>query len=71
MIIDRNHRVIASTRGQGVLHEVFPLDTTQGASGYYTDSQRRVIGYSLTPGYETYRGLGWFGVIVQEPNKRR
>jgi len=71
MIIDRNHRVIASTRGQGVLHEIFPLDTTQGASGYYSDSQRRVIGYALTPGYETYRGLGWFGVIVQEPNKRR
>jgi hypothetical protein len=26
-------------------------------------------GYALTPGYETYRGMGWFGVIEQQPNQ--
>jgi hypothetical protein len=24
---------------------------------------------SLTPGYETYRGLGWYGVLLQEAVK--
>jgi hypothetical protein len=71
MILDSHHRVIASTHGMGVLREVFPLDTSKGASGYYTDPQRRVVGYAVTPGYETYRGLGWFGVIVQQPTSGR
>ena len=26
-----------------------------------------VVGYALTPGYETYEGLGWYGAIVQRP----
>jgi hypothetical protein len=26
----------------------------------------RMVGFSLTPGYETYAGLGWYGVIVQD-----
>jgi hypothetical protein len=24
-----------------------------------------MVGYARTPGYETYEGLGWSGVIVQ------
>jgi hypothetical protein len=24
-----------------------------------------MIGYAATPGYETYRGLGWYGCLVQ------
>jgi hypothetical protein len=35
--------------------------------GYYTDSDGHTVGYSLTPGYETYEGLGWYGVIEQKP----
>ena len=26
-----------------------------------------IVGYALTPGYETYRGLGWFGAIELLP----
>jgi hypothetical protein len=29
-----------------------------------------MIGFCLTPGYETYQGLGWYGVLVQGPAKR-
>jgi hypothetical protein len=35
--------------------------------GSYVDPTGTVIGYALTPGYETYRGMGWYGVIVQRP----
>jgi hypothetical protein len=35
--------------------------------GYYSDSTGSQIGYALTPGYETYQGLGWYGVLIQKP----
>ncbi|MFG1403543.1 methyl-accepting chemotaxis protein [Xanthobacter sediminis] len=64
LLLDSRHRVIASSDGKGILSEVFPL-RTEGDSGHYTDAQGAMVGYALTPGYETYRGLGWHGVIVQ------
>lgn len=68
LLIDSNFRVIASTGGgEGVLKEQYPLDTAKGTYGYYTDQHGKVVGYSLTPGYETYAGLGWYGVIEQIP----
>lgn len=67
LLIDRNHRVIASSDGRGILGEAFPLRTEEGGQGSYTDGDGFVVGYALTPGYETYRGLGWYGVIVQRP----
>lgn len=67
LLIDRNQRVIAASDGVGVLSEIFPLKTGKGERGFYTDVVGNVVGYALTPGYETYRGLGWYGVIVQKP----
>jgi hypothetical protein len=29
-----------------------------------------VTAFHRTPGYETYRGLGWYGAIVQEPPRQ-
>ena len=66
LLIDRNHRVIASSDQRGLLNEVFPLQTGGQASGSYHDSRGNLVGFSLTPGYETYAGLGWYGVIVQK-----
>jgi hypothetical protein len=65
LLLDQNFRVIASSDGVGFLSESFPLKTENGSMGSYTDEQNRVIGYAVTPGYETYRGLGWYGVVVQ------
>jgi hypothetical protein len=65
LIIDRHHRIIADSAGQGELVEHFPLDTRGGDRGYYFDNFGNTVGYALTPGYETYRGLGWYGVIIQ------
>lgn len=65
MLLDANHRVIASTGGEGLLTERFPLRTDNREGGYYTEGNR-IIGFHRTPGYETYEGLGWLGCIVQE-----
>jgi hypothetical protein len=66
LIVDRNHKVIASSDGRGVLSETFALDTRAGDRGAYADGGGDLIGYALTPGYETYKGLGWYGVICQK-----
>jgi hypothetical protein len=65
MLLDSGHRVIASSDGKGVLTERHPLRTEGRESGFYTDEQGRLVGFALTPGYETYRGLGWYGVVEQ------
>lgn len=65
LLLDARGRVIASSDDRGVLTEQFDLRSDQKKSGFYTDRAGRLIGYALTPGYETYKGLGWWGVITQ------
>lgn len=65
MLVDSRHRVIAASDGRGVLSEHYPLRTGGETSGAYQDEAGRLVGFALTPGYETYRGLGWYGVIEQ------
>ncbi len=65
LILDAKHRVLAASDRRGVLTEVFPLQTQGKTIGNYDDGEGNVVGFSLTPGYETYAGLGWYGVIVQ------
>ncbi len=64
MLLDQKGRVLASSDNQGVLNEIFPLDTSAGPMGSYADGEV-TVGYALTPGYETYSGLGWYGCLVQ------
>lgn len=66
LLIDQNHRVIAASDHAGILEETFPLDTGRNDSGSVVDDKGRIVGYALTPGYETYRGLGWYGVVIQQ-----
>lgn len=66
LIIDHSHRIIADSAGCSELSEHFPLDTRRGERGHYVDNFGSAVGYALTPGYETYAGLGWYGVIIQE-----
>ena len=66
LLIDRDHRIIADSARRGLLVEKFPLRTKLGDRGCYQDMDGTVVAYALTPGYETYAGLGWYGVIVQE-----
>lgn len=67
LLVDRRHRVIAASDKRGVLSEIYTLRTESQAHGSYTDDEGNVIGFALTPGYETYKGLGWYGVILQKP----
>ncbi|OYX06499.1 MAG: chemotaxis protein [Caulobacter vibrioides] len=66
MLLDERGRVLAASDGRGVLTETFPLDTSAGPMGSYADGEV-TVGYARTPGYETYQGLGWYGVILQRP----
>jgi hypothetical protein len=65
LLVDSKLRIIASSDGQGLLTERLPLTPNGGNSGFYRDRSGSLVAFHLTPGYETYKGLGWFGVIVR------
>lgn len=66
MLLDAAQRVIASSDGQGLLQS-FDLQTAGQTKGSYHDQNGNVIAFAKTIGYQEYDGLGWYGVIVQEP----
>nr|WP_269154015.1 MULTISPECIES: methyl-accepting chemotaxis protein [Methylobacterium] len=66
MLVDAAGRVLASSDGRGALSETLHLDQDSRAGGFATDLRTgTVTAFHRTPGYETYVGLGWSGVIVQ------
>lgn len=65
LLLDRDHRVIAASDGQGILESTFPLAAGGRDMGFYPLPGGGMVGFALTPGYETYRGLGWYGCLVQ------
>jgi hypothetical protein len=65
LLVDSNYRVIAASDGQGLLTERIPLSLNGKRSGFYTDHSGAQVAFHVTPGYETYKGLGWYGVIVR------
>ena len=67
LLVDAQHRVLAASDGRGILTERLALAPSGRESGADHDAARgNVTAFHRTPGYETYRGLGWYGVIVQE-----
>ncbi|KZD09696.1 methyl-accepting chemotaxis protein [Oceanibaculum pacificum] len=67
LLLDRQFRVLAASDGKGVLTETLPLQAGVRRDGFYRDEKGNTVGFAATPGYETYRGLGWYGCIVQQP----
>ena len=67
LLVDAKHRVIAASDGQGILSETIDLKTNGRRNGFYQDAKGQTVAFHATPGYETYRGLGWYGVIIQRP----
>ncbi|AWN54968.1 chemotaxis protein [Methylobacterium sp. 17Sr1-1] len=66
LLVDAGQRVIAASDGAGLLTERLRVDLAGPDSGVVpTTGGRGLVAYHRTPGYETYRGLGWYGVIVQ------
>jgi Methyl-accepting chemotaxis protein (MCP) signalling domain len=64
LLVDSNFRVIAASNGQGLLTERLSLALEGRRSGFYQDRSGALVAFHATPGYETYMGLGWFGVIT-------
>jgi len=69
MLIDSSHKIIASSDKNGILKEMVSLPKKPKTMDSFTRTDGSVVGYALTPGYETYKGLGWYGVIQQQPKK--
>jgi Methyl-accepting chemotaxis protein (MCP) signalling domain len=64
LLVDSNFRVIAASDGQGLLSERVPIKLDGRRSGFYHDRGGALVAFHATPGYETYKGLGWYGVIL-------
>ena len=64
LLVDSHFPIIAASDGQGLLTERVQLKLDGRRNGFYHDASGAMIAFHATPGYETYKGLGWFGVIV-------
>jgi hypothetical protein len=64
LLVDAGGRVIAASGDGTGRGERLRLKADGRDSGYYLDGDR-LVAFHRTPGYETYRGLGWYGVIEQ------
>ena len=69
LLVDADGLVLAASDGRGALGERISVRLEGRTSGFELDVARRLIAFHHTPGYETYQGLGWYGVIVQEPEE--
>lgn len=67
LLVDADGLVLAASDGVGLLREHIPLPAGSGTGGFHTDAAGCTIAHHRTPGYETYRGLGWHGVLIQQP----
>lgn len=67
LLLDSKMRIIAATGGEGVLTETFSLQHNNDKAGCYVDRDGNTVGFALTPGYESYKGMGWYGCLVQKP----
>ncbi len=65
MLLDADFRVIAASDGRGILTERVPVVTHGQKMGAYVDGAGCTVSFAATPGYETYRGLGWYGCLMQ------
>jgi hypothetical protein len=65
LMLDSKLRVIASSESSYGMAEQYPLRCGDRKRGAYEDSDGRLVGFALSPGYETYKSLGWYGVLVQ------
>ena len=65
MLVDAQGRIIASSEESHALKTQFSLRTSGKTNGYYVREDGATVAFHATPGYETYKGLGWYGVIVR------
>ncbi len=71
LIIDRHHRIIAASDHQDVLTGSFPIKSSKSDRGFYTLDDETIVAFAKTPGYETYPGLGWYGILIQKEGQSK
>ena len=65
LIVDSQFRILAASDHRYLLMGRYPIKTDGQDSGFYQADDGTVVAFALTPGYETYKGLGWYGLILQ------
>jgi hypothetical protein len=65
LLVDASGLVIAASDGRGALNERVSIKAEGREQGHYVENNGTMTAFHVTPGYETYRGLGWKGVIIQ------
>ncbi|TVR10837.1 MAG: methyl-accepting chemotaxis protein [Salinarimonadaceae bacterium] len=66
LLVDSTGRVLAASDGVGILSERIPLRAEGRQSGYRHEPDGSTVAFHATPGYETYPGLGWYGLILRK-----
>jgi len=66
LLLDGNRRVIAASHPD-YLFQPFALRDAGQSRGSYYDESGHIVAFARTLGYQEYDGLGWWGVIVQQP----
>ncbi len=66
LLVDSTGRVIAASDGKGILTDRVQLRSEGREYGSYSEADGRLVAFHKTLGYETYAGLGWYGVILQK-----
>jgi hypothetical protein len=69
LLIDAQQRVIAASDNDGELDEKLELKLRARKMGSYQLDDGTLVGFARTPGYETYKGLGWYGVVLLAASK--
>lgn len=67
LLLDAQCRIIAASDKRGVLAHSLPLEVDSRTHGTYVKQDGRLVGFAKGQGFENFRGLGWFGVIIQDP----
>ncbi len=70
LLLDNRLRIIASSDNKDLL-QIFPLAHNNETKGFYTDNAGVITAFAKTIGYQEYDGLGWYGVIVQQPPEEK
>ncbi|GJE27298.1 methyl-accepting chemotaxis protein [Methylobacterium organophilum] len=68
LLVDAQRRILAASGGGAALGATVAADPEGRKSGTARDPRTGTLtAFHRTPGYETYEGLGWYGMIEQRP----
>lgn len=65
LLLDADQLILASSDGRGALEERLSLSLTEMEASH-AGADGSLAGYARSQGFETWRGLGWYGCILQD-----